>query len=110
MNIEQVKSAVRWLIATFGPFLIAHGYASSGTLEMAGGVVVSLAPLLWSMLTHTQTNAVAVVDTLAKQPDSGVKAVVTDNTVAGAALANAMPGNTTVIAGTQAAVTVAKAD
>ena len=108
MNTEQVKSAVRWLIATFGPFLIAHGYTSSGTLEMAGGVIVSLAPLLWSMLVHTETNAVAVVDTLAKSPDSGVKAVVTDNTAAGRTLANAMPGTTTVVEGTQAAASAAK--
>ena len=108
MNTEQVKSAVRWLIATFGPFLIAHGYASSATLELVGGVLVSLAPLIWGMFTHTQTNAVAVVDTLAKQPDSGVKAVVTDATPVGRYLAASMPGETTVVAGTVAATVAAK--
>jgi hypothetical protein len=109
MNTEQLKSGVRWVIATFGPFLIAHGYASSGTLELAGGVLVSLAPLIWAMFVHTETNAVAVVDTIAKQPDSPVKAVVTEPTVAGRELAEALPGNTTVVAGTQAAATLAKA-
>ena len=108
MNTEQAKSAVRWLIATFGPFLIAHGYASSGTLELASGVLISLIPLAWGMFTHTQTNAVAVVDTLAKEPDSGVKAVVTEPTAAGKALAAAMPGDTTVVAGTIAAAQVVK--
>jgi hypothetical protein len=108
MNIEQAKSAVRWLIATFGPFLIAHGYASSGTLELVSGVIISLIPLVLGLWTHTQTNAVAVVDTLAKQPDTGVKAVIADSTAAGKALAVAMPGNTTVVAGTVAAAEVAK--
>jgi hypothetical protein len=109
MNPEQLKSGIRWMIATFGPFIIAHGYASQGTLELVGGILISLAPLVWGMFTHTQTNAVAVVDTIAKQPDSPVKAVVTEPTAAGRELAEAMPGSTTVVAGTQAAATLAKA-
>lgn len=108
MNPEQLKSAVRWLIATFGPFLIAHGYASSGTLELAGGVLVSLAPLIWGMFVHTEANAVTVVDTIAKQPDSTVKAVILEPTEAGAALAGSIPGNTTMVAGTAAATAAAK--
>ena len=109
MNTEQVKSAVRWVITTFGPILISYGYVTAGTLEMLGGAVISIVPLIWSMLTHTQANAVAVVDTIAKQPNSPVKAVVTESTRAGVELANAMPGNTTVVAGTNAAVDLAKA-
>jgi len=109
MNLEQIKSLIRWLQATVGPILISHGYVSSGNLEMIAGVLISLAPLIWSMVVHTQTNAVAVVDTLAKKPDSGVKAVVTDNTEAGRTLASAMPGTTTVVEGTAAAVAAGKA-
>lgn len=108
MNAEQVKSFVRWFSATVGPFLISHGYISTGTLEMLGGVIVSLAPLIWSMFVHTQQNAVAIVDTIAKQPDSPVKAVITEPTIAGKAMADAMPGTTTVVAGTQAAATAVK--
>lgn len=109
MNQEQIKSAVRWVIASFGPIIIQHGYASAGTLEMLGGVIVSLAPLIWGMITHTQTNAVAVVDTIAKQPDSPVKAVITEPTEAGRELAAAIPGNTTVVAGSGAAGAAATA-
>jgi hypothetical protein len=108
MNTEQLKSGVRWVIATFGPFLIAHGYATSGTLELAGGVLVSLAPLIWGLFVHTETNAVAVVDTIAKQPDSPVKAVVMEPTTAGRDIAASIPGNTTVVAGTQAAAAMVK--
>jgi putative heme iron utilization protein len=74
---------------------------------MASGVVLSLVPLAWSMFVHTQTNAVAVVDAIAKQPNSAVKAVVTESTVAGRELAESMPGNTTVVAGSSAAAAVA---
>jgi hypothetical protein len=103
MNVEQVKSAVRWLIATFGPIVIAHGYASQGTLEMIGGALVSITPLIWGMVTHTQSNAVAVVDTIAKQPDSPVKAVITEPTKEGQDLAASLPGTTTVVAGSSKA-------
>jgi hypothetical protein len=108
MNAEQAKSSVRWIIATFGPLLISHGYASASTLEMAGGVIASLIPLVWAMFTHTQTNAVAVVDAIAKEPQSPVKAVITEPTPAGRELAQSMPGNTTVVAGSQAATTAAR--
>jgi hypothetical protein len=107
MNQEQVLSFVRWVQATVGPLLIANGYVSASTLQMVSGVVVSLVPLAWSMFVHTQTNAVAVVSLLAKDPSSPVKAVVVEPTRAGRELAEAVPGNT-VVAGTQSAVTAAK--
>jgi hypothetical protein len=103
MNQEQVKSAVRWFITTFGAGIVNHGWASSSTLETIGGAVVAATPFVWSMFTHTQANAVAVVDTIAKQPDSPVKLVVTEPTEAGRDLANSLPGNTTVVAGSGAA-------
>lgn len=109
MNAEQVKSAVRWFIATFGASIVNHGWASSSTLETIGGLIVTLAPFVWAMFTHTQTNAVAVVDAIAKQPDSPVKAVVTEPNEAGQKLADSLPGNTTVVAGSAAASTAAKA-
>jgi hypothetical protein len=108
MNVEQVKSAIRWVIATLGPFLIAHGYTTDGTLQLIGGVLISLAPLIWGMVTHTEANAVTVVDTIAKQPSTTVKAVILEPTAAGKDLAASIPGNTTVVAGTVAAAEVAK--
>jgi hypothetical protein len=118
VNVEQAKSAVRWFVSTFGG-MIAGWFMAKGwfTIDQVMSVlnsptVLSLAASLvvgvWGLFVHTQTNAVAIVDTLAKQPDSGVKAVVTEPTAAGKALAVAMPGNTTVVAGTVAAAEVAK--
>lgn len=104
MNPEQTKSAVRWFITTFGASIVNHGWASASTLETLGGIIVAAAPFIWSMITHTEANAVAVVDTIAKQPDSPVKMVVTEPTPAGHDLAASIPGNTTVVAGSSVAI------
>lgn len=109
MNPEQIKSFIRWVQATIGPFLITHGYASSGTIELVAGILISLAPLVWSMFTHTEKNAVTVVDAIAQNPNSPVKAVVMEPTVEGKDIADSIPGNTTVVAGTMAAANLAKA-
>jgi hypothetical protein len=108
MNVEQAKSAARWLISVAGPFLVARGYiAADGGVEMWSALILSAIPLVWSMFVHTQTNAVAVVDAIAKDPNSPVKAIVTESTIAGRELAQALPGKTTVIAGTAAAAAAA---
>ena len=118
MNIDQAKSAVRWFVSTFGG-MIAGWFMAKGwfTVDQVMSVlnsptVLSLAASLivggWGLMVHTQKNAVAVVDTIAKQPDSPVKAVVMEPTVEGKALADAMPGNTTVVAGTVAAASAVK--
>lgn len=109
MNIEQVKSALRWFVTTFGGgiagFFVAKGWF---TIDQVNSVINSPAILslsatvivgIWSMFTHKQSNAVAVVDNIAKQPDSPVKAVITEPTKEGQELAMSLPGNTTVVAG-----------
>ena len=119
MNIEQAKSSVRWFITTFGG-AAAGWFAAKGwfTIDQVTSVLnsettisllASAAVFVWGLFVHSQKNAVAVVDTIAKQPDSPVKAVVTEPSPAGRELANSLPGNTTVVAGSNAAVNLAKA-
>jgi hypothetical protein len=110
MNPEQAKSSVRWAVATFGGgiagFAAGKGWASADTVmallnsEMFTSAAVAAVPLIWGLFTHTQSNAVAVVDAIAKDPASPVKGVVVENTAAGRDLAKEMPGSTTVVAGT----------
>lgn len=106
---EQLKSSVRWMITTFGPFIIQNGWASASTLEVVAGIIVTVAPWVWSMFVHTETNAVVVVDTIAQRQDSPVKAVVMEPTKEGRDIAASIPGNTTVVAGTTAATNLARA-
>ena len=119
MNQEQLKSFVRSVLSTFGG-VIAGWFAAKGwfTIDQVTSVInspttisiiVALVSGAWGLVVHTQANAVAVVDAIAKQPDSPVKAIVTEPTAAGQALAASLPGNTTVVAGTLPAATVAKA-
>jgi hypothetical protein len=119
MNTEQVKSAVRWFVATFGG-VIAGWFAAKGwfTIDQVTSVlnspttlsiIAAVASGVWGLFVHTQDNAVAVVDTIAKQPESTVKAVVLEPTIEGKKLADSLPGNTTVVAGSMAATSVARA-
>jgi hypothetical protein len=120
---EQIKSAARWILTLLGGlvggwvaksgFISADQVASFFTSETVVGLlttgIASGIALVWSMITHTDKNAVAVVDTLAKQPDSPVKAVLMEPTPAGQAMAASIPGNTTVVAGSTPAINMAKA-
>lgn len=106
MNPQQLNMAIRWAFATFGPFITSHGYASSSTLEMLSGVAVSLVPLILGFISHTEANAVAAVADIAKRPDSPVKAVITENSMAGREMARNIQGPVEP-AGTAAATTLA---
>lgn len=112
MNVEQVKSDLRTLIATFGGllagWLVAHHWASDSASVIA--LMLAMTPLLANLIvgisghfTHSESNAVLVVDTIAKEPGSPVRGVITEPNVAGRALASNTPGSTTVVAGTAAA-------
>lgn len=114
MNQEQVKSLVRWLVSFAGGFIVAKGWIKAEQLtallsnEAVMGGLGAGAVLIWGMFTHTQANAVAVVGTIAEDPKSPVKGVVTTNTAEGRALARDNPSDTVVAAGTPEATAIAK--
>ena len=112
MNEEQVKSAIRWMVATFGG-VVAGWFAAKGwfTIDQVEGVLnspvfLSLAGSIvmgaWGLVTHTKTNTVAVVNSMPE-----VKGVVTAPTAAGVELAKAIPGPTVAVAGTTDAKAIA---
>ncbi len=59
-NQEQVMSLVRALLMAIGASLVAKGWLAGAMLEPLVGLFVMVVPVVWSMLTHTQSNAVAV--------------------------------------------------
>lgn len=117
MNSEQVKSGVRWLVSTFGGavagFFAGKGWLSADTVlqvlnsEVFLGLLASLAMGAWALVARTEKNQVAAVAEIAKQPDSPVKAVITEDTPEGKDLAAAIPGPV-VPAGSVAAKEMAK--
>lgn len=53
-NEQQVLSAVRWVMATLGSFLVTHGWMDQGFWEPITGLVLSGVPFAWSMFRHTR--------------------------------------------------------
>lgn len=109
MNQEQIKAQIRtWLVGLAG--VILGWFANKGwiTTEQITGILNSPvvaaiitmgAGAIWSAFVHSDKNAVAVVDAMAKDPASAVQAVITTATPEGRVLAASIPGNTTVSAG-----------
>lgn len=118
MNSEQAKSQAATLLAFLAGSLGGYGVsknwftAAQVTGFATNETVISLVGLgivaIWRWIAHTQKNAIAVVDAIAKQPNSPVKAVLLEPTPEGLAIANSLPGTTTVPAGTAQAVKLAK--
>lgn len=113
MNQEQIKKAVRWVIATFGTF-VAGWFAAKGWFtvdqvtsalnsEFVIGLIVSIISLAWSLVSGTEKNLVATVDGLPR-----VAGVITQPTPAGRELAEAVPSPNVVPAGTPSAAVVAQ--
>ena len=114
----QIKNGLQWLITAFG-MGAAGWFAHSGYITQAQvmdifnspafmTLAVAIVSGIFGLIANTRTNSIKVVDAMAKDPASPVVGVVTSNTPEGKALANAIPGNTTVVANSQAANSVAQ--
>jgi len=106
-----VRAAVASLLGVFiakwpllGTILDPATQAALGTV--AAAIVVGI----WSQLTKSPAAKVAMVDALAKDPESPVKGVILESTIAGQAMARSLPGKTTVVAGTFDASTLARSN
>lgn len=111
-NPEQIKGIVRWSVTMFGG-VVAGWFAARGWLNAQqvmdilnsptfAGIIVSLVGGAFSLMAHTQANAVKVVDAMPE-----VAGVITKRTPEGAALVAAIPSETVALAGSQAAAQVA---
>lgn len=99
-------------------WLSSHSVDLYGIIDQINAVVADIAKLVatisafaagaYQVWKSTQKGLVADVTEIAKQPDSPVKAVITENTPAGLALASSIPGPV-IPAGTVQAEMVAKA-
>jgi hypothetical protein len=118
-NPEQIKSAIRWVVTTFGA-LAAGWFAHSGfiTADQVLGILnsqafmsiaVSVVSGIVGLVVHKQSNAIAVVKEIAKDPTSPVAGIVTTDSVAGRDLAHSMNDLSVVApAGTTSASVIAK--
>ncbi len=101
--LEQLKlllPAVGGLLTMLGIMTPAESAKWITSIMNAAGPAMILGGMIWGALDKRQSSLVAKVDALAKSPDSPVVGVIVSPTVAGKELANSLPGNTTVPAGT----------
>lgn len=117
MNMEQMKDQLRvWIIGLAGTAL--GWFASKGWINeqqvsaiISSPVAIAAATMaagaVLSFLNRTEKNSVAILDKIAKEPDSLVRGVLLEPTAEGVALANTLPGSTTVPAGTVGAAALA---
>ncbi len=104
MNNEQITGMAKPIIAAIVAYLAASNIlfdAQTWNIIISSVVTVGLA--IWAYKQNTANSQVRSVDNMAKDPASPVKAIIMNATVAGAAMANDMPGLTTVLEGTAAA-------
>lgn len=100
MNPEVLKAQVRSFLifaaGIFGGVGVSRHWFTSEQLtgfinsETVISAIVAIIGFIWSGIVHTQSNAVAVVAALKNDPESPVKGVVVEQTIAGRELATAV--------------------
>lgn len=116
-NPEQVKSAIRWAINTFGvvfaTWFAAKGWFSVDQItsvlnsETVIGIAVSGIMFIINMIAHKQSSTIAAAAEIAKDSTTPLKGLITTNDNAGRALAESIPGATVATAGTVQAAAIA---
>ena len=116
-NSEQIKSAIRWLIATFGAAVATYiatkiGARTGDVLTILNSdaiaqfltfVVLSLLALVWGLISRSEKNVAAAASAM-----PNVAGVITKDTPQGAALAKAVPDPAVTQAGSAKAKAIAK--
>lgn len=86
-----------------GMYLAGKGWGNSEIWTAAGGFVISLAPLTWSLIRHTKVGTLLAADALPE-----VAGVIMKPTDEGTTLAQSAPSKTVTVAGSQTAAVIAK--
>lgn len=61
---EQFLSIIRWLLAVIGPILVTRGTMTDEVWQQVVGIIIALAPLIWSMITKTRSGIIATAAAL----------------------------------------------
>lgn len=66
MNLDQILSLTRAILAIVGTVLTTHGSMSQQTWELYAGPILAIVPIVWSLYHHSEgqqlKKAVAVMD------------------------------------------------
>ncbi len=104
MNSQQLSEMAKPLIGALVAYLAAsHIFFDAQTWNIILTALVSIGLAIWAYKQNTILSQVSHVDAMAKDKSNPVKAIIVEATPAGSDLANAIPGMTTIVAGTAAA-------
>lgn len=99
----MTMKVVRQLLPAIGSMLATYGFMTDAKWQIASGMIVNVLSLVWMVINNTSA---AMTESVNELP--GVKAVVTTQNAAGRALADSVPSETVVVAGTVEAKELAK--
>ena len=87
MNQDQMLSLLRTILQIIGTSIVAHGTMGiNGAMwEQISGVVIILAPTVWSMYAHTDTAKLKAVEAMPAVTKITVAPTTADATAAAAA-------------------------
>lgn len=52
MNMDQVLSAVRWVITSGGGYAVGRGWITADQVTLIAGIGAAVVPLVWSFFVH----------------------------------------------------------
>jgi hypothetical protein len=111
---EQTSGQLRQLLQALGGIAMALGWLTTGQVEQwtqtilqAAGPLAMLAGVIWSYKVNRPVDLVASVVNMAKDPQSPVKGVVVENTMAGRELKNDLGAEKIATAGSVDAKAIA---
>lgn len=99
----MVEKLIRQLLPAVGSMLATYGYMTDAKWQVLSGMIINVLSLIWMIVNNTSA---AMTESVNELP--GVKAVVTTQNAAGRALADSVPSETVVVAGTVEAKELAK--
>lgn len=102
-NYEQYMGALRWALATGSGYAMAKGWGDAEFWTVVGGLVLSVAPLSWTLFRHTKVGTILAANNLTE-----VAGVITKSTPAGEALARETPDPTVTVAGSPGATAIGR--
>jgi len=110
MNQTQTQTTLAPIVAFLAGLLAGKGVFGfdATTWAMILGSAFGLAATIWGAIAARQSAIVSQTATIAQDPNSPVKGVITTNTPEGRAMAQSIPASTIVAAGTTEAQSLAK--
>lgn len=111
---SQAVSAIDRVATVFATWVLTYltskGIISTSDAAAFLPILIAIPVAVWGLYKNRQSALIAQMGKIAADPESPVKAIITTNTPEGRALADAVPDNSIVAAGTIEATKIARGE